>query len=120
MNSSRVTPLLLAWNEEDNIERCLKRLEWAAETIVIDSGSTDRTIEICRQFPGVTVIHNRFESFAAQTNFGLSKIRTDWVLSLDADYIMPLDFGQHLERFVLEDDVSGAYASFDYFVFGKA
>jgi len=119
MNLSRITPLLLAWNEEDNIERCLKRLEWAAETVVIDSGSTDRTLAICKLFSGVTVVHHRFESFAEQANFGLTKIQTDWVLSLDADYILPLGFEQDLKRFVLGDDVAGAYVSFDYCVFGK-
>ena len=118
MNCARVTPLILAWNEEDNIERCLKRLEWAADIIVIDSGSTDRTLEICKQFAGVTVVHNRFESFSDQSNFGLSKIQTDWVLFLDADYILPLDFEHHLKAFELGNDVVGAYASFEYCVFG--
>ena len=119
MNSTRVTPLLLVWNEEDNIERCLQRLEWAPEIFVIDSGSTDRTLEICKQFPGVKVVHHPFESFADQSNFGLTKIQTDWVLFLDADYILPLDFEQDLKAFELKNDVVGAYAAFDYCVFGK-
>ena len=118
MNSTRVTPLILTWNEEANIERCLKRLEWTPEVIIIDSGSTDRTLEICKQFPNVTHIHNPFKSFAEQANFGLSKIQTDWVLTLDADYILPLDFEQELKAFELADNLSAAYASFDYCVFG--
>ena len=119
MNPARVTPLILTLNEEDNIERCLKRLAWAAEIVVIDSGSTDRTLEICSQFTAVQVVHHRFESFAEQTNFGLTLIKTDWVLSIDADYVLPLGFEEDLKAFDSGDDVVGAYASFDYCVFGR-
>ncbi len=119
MNPARVTPLILSWNEEDNIERCLLRLDWATEIVVIDSGSTDRTLEICKQFIGVSVYQNRFESFAAQTNFGLTKVRTDWVLSIDADYILPIGFKQDLENLDSGNDLVGGYASFDYCVFGR-
>lgn len=119
MNPARVTPLILTWNEEDNIERCLTRLAWAADIVVIDSGSTDGTLEICSQFPAVRVVQNRFESFAEQTNFGLTQINTDWVLSIDADYILPMGFEGDLKEFDSGDDLVGAYAAFDYCVFGR-
>lgn len=118
MKSGQITPLILAWNEEENIRRCLERLEWAENILVVDSGSTDRTLEICAEFPGVRVIFHPLESLADQANFGLSQVTTPWVLSLDADYILPVDFEKTLEKFDATG-LNGVSAEFTYCVFGK-
>jgi len=83
-----LTVLLLTYNEESNIERTLAALKWVPSILAIDSGSTDRTLEILASEPTVTVRHRPFDSFADQCNFGLNLIRTEWVLSLDADYVV--------------------------------
>lgn len=80
--------LLLTYNEEANIERTLASLNWVSSILVIDSGSTDRTLDILASEPTVTVCHRHFDSFANQCNFGLDLIKTEWVLSLDADYVV--------------------------------
>lgn len=118
MKADHVTPMILAWNEEANIGRCLERLDWAAEVLVVDSMSTDRTREICAEFQNVRVVQHRFESLAGQANFGLSEVRSPWVLSLDADYILPSDFESALAAFDGTDRVA-ASARFTYCVFGK-
>src|SRR5262245_31225647 len=81
-----ITPMIIAYNEEANIERTLDRLTWAHRILVIDSGSTDRTLEIIRSYPRAEVIYRRFDDFASQCNFGIAQVNTSWVLSLDADY----------------------------------
>jgi hypothetical protein len=83
-----LTVLLLTYNEEANIERTLAALKWVPGILVIDSGSSDRTLEILATEPNVTVRHRPFDSFADQCNFGLNLIKTEWVLSLDADYVV--------------------------------
>ncbi|MCP9849797.1 glycosyltransferase family 2 protein [Cyanobium sp. Morenito 9A2] len=83
---AQLTPLILTYNEEPNIARTLTGLSWAQRIVVIDSGSSDRTLAILAAHPQVEVVHRMFDSFAAQCNFGLTQIHTPWVLSLDADY----------------------------------
>jgi glycosyltransferase involved in cell wall biosynthesis len=81
-----VTPMLITYNEEANIARTLAKLTWAKRILVIDSGSTDTTLEIVRSFRQAELINRSFDDFANQCNFGLEQVVTPWVLSLDADY----------------------------------
>jgi glycosyltransferase involved in cell wall biosynthesis len=83
-----ITVLLLTYNEEANIARTLAALYWAPRILAIDSGSTDRTLNLLAAEPRVTIRHRPFDSFAEQCNFGLDLIMTQWVLSLDADYVV--------------------------------
>jgi len=117
MNLASITPLILTWNEEPNIRRCLERLTWATRIVVMDSGSTDSTLEICSGFPNVEVITRPFDSFAGQCNAGLENVNTDWVLSLDADYLIPSEFTTLAGKFTT--DGSGYRFPFRYLVFGK-
>ena len=97
---SRVTPLVITYNEESNIARTLEGLRWAERILVIDSGSTDRTLELLAEVPQVEVVHRPFDSFAEQCNFGLSLIRTPWCLSLDADHRITPAFQAELAQLI--------------------
>lgn len=118
----RITPLILTYNEEPNIERTLSRLAWARDIVVIDSFSTDATLKICQRFPQVRVKQRVFDSHARQWTFGLceSSITTEWVLALDADYVLSDEFVAELVR--LTPDAAGVVgyrAGFRYCVWGK-
>lgn len=117
MRISDITPLLITWNEAPNIERCLERLKWAPRIVVIDSGSTDETLAICGKYANVDVVHRPFDSFASQCNFGLQQVRTPWVLSMDADYIVPKDFAQKVAD--LSDEPAGYSTGFRYCIYGR-
>ena len=82
----QITPLILTYNELPNIERTLAKLAWAKRIVVIDSGSTDGTLDILRRDPRIAVFVHEFVDFAGQCNFGLVHVESPWVLSLDADY----------------------------------
>lgn len=117
---SEVTPMIITYNEEANIERTLNQLTWAERVVVIDSFSTDKTIDILESYSNVDIYYNKFESFADQCNFGLSKIESTWVLSLDADYVLSIDFKEELDKYVSQGEYNSYFASFNFCVFGKA
>lgn len=71
-------------NEEANIARTLKSVAWADELIVVDSGSTDNTIEIARSF-GAKIFHEPWKGYGGQMNSAIDKCSSSWIFSLDAD-----------------------------------
>lgn len=85
-----VTAAVLVKNEERLIARCLQHLAPAVdEIVVIDTGSTDRTIEIAKQMPKVRLIHHEWKNdFSEARNAGLAAITTDWVIWVDGDEIL--------------------------------
>ncbi len=81
----KVSAAIITFNEEHNIERCIKSVQDVVdEIVVVDSYSTDQTKAICEKL-GVTFIKNKFEGHIEQKNFALTKTTHDIVLSLDAD-----------------------------------
>lgn len=82
----KFSALVLSQDEELQIEGCLRSLAPAARVVVLDSGSTDRTLEIARGFERVEIVSRPFSSFADQRNVGLRRFTPgEWVLHLDAD-----------------------------------
>jgi glycosyltransferase involved in cell wall biosynthesis len=81
-----ISIVILTHNEAINIERCLASVAWSDDMLVIDSGSTDGTIEQAQRL-GARVIHRQFDNFADQRNFALDHggLKHQWVLHLDAD-----------------------------------
>ncbi len=80
----RISAFVICRNEEQKIARCIESLRWCDEVLVIDSGSTDRTVEIAQTL-GAKVIFNEWPGFLAQKRFGLAQCQSDWVLNVDSD-----------------------------------
>ena len=119
MDVKRVTPLILTYNEEANLARTLDRLTWASRVVVVDSFSTDKTVDIARSFENVDVVQREFDDHTRQWNFGLDQVDTEWTLSLDADYVLPDTFADEISRLSPERTLAGYRASFTYCVFGR-
>ena len=119
MQIEQVTPLILTYNEAPNISRTLEKLTWARQIVIIDSYSTDETLEIIQSYPQVEIFQKEFESFANQCNYGLSKIHTPWVLSLDADYIISKELIAELQALPENDEVNSYTVPLKYCIFGK-
>jgi glycosyltransferase involved in cell wall biosynthesis len=79
-----ISVTIITLNEEDRIGDALASVAWADEIIVVDAGSTDRTVEIARQYTD-RVIVRAWPGYAAQKNFADSQASNEWVLSIDAD-----------------------------------
>lgn len=116
----QITPLILTFNEAPNIGRVLARLTWAERVVVVDSFSNDETESIAKQYPNVSFLQRRFDCHANQWNYGLSEagISTEWVLALDADYVLSDAFVRELYSLMPEDDIAGYQASFRYCIHG--
>ncbi len=80
-----ITALIITYNEEENIENVLKNVHFVDEIVVVDSFSTDRTLEIIAKYPRVKVLQKKFNNFSEQRNFALKQAQNDWILFIDAD-----------------------------------
>lgn len=117
-----VDVLILTYNEEANLERTLAALARFPSIVVLDSGSTDTTLEIAARHPNVRVCTNPFTDFAAQRNHALRHcgLRAPWVLMLDADYVLDAALVDEIAAFTPPADVAGCRIRFRYCVHGHA
>lgn len=104
----KVSVLLLTFNEEVNLPRCLDALAFCDDVVAVDSGSSDATLAIC-EVRGVRVLSRPFDTFAGQRNFGLDNavFRNEWVLHLDADEVVTPEFQVALDALVPPPGVLG-------------
>lgn len=93
---------IITKNEESNLERTLRSVRWADEMVVVDCGSTDRTVEIARSF-GAKAILEPWRGFGRQKNFAIEQCAGDWILSLDADEEVSPGLAEEI-RHMLEDE----------------
>lgn len=121
-----LSALIITYNEEANIYRALNSIRWIPHVLVLDSGSTDRTIEIVSQFSNTSLLHRPFDTFAGQCNYGLSHLTSEWVLSLDADYVLPQELGleilnllTHIQEDNHTESIMGYSIGFKYCINGK-
>ena len=116
----RITPVVLTYNEEENIGRTLRCLRWAKAVVVVDSESTDKTETIAASFCNVRFVKRKFDNHARQWNFAIHEtgINTDWILALDADYVVSDALLTEIEQLNVKPGVNGYEANFTYRLLG--
>lgn len=114
MNLGSITPVILTFNEENNIRRTLDCLRVFKRVIVIDSISDDSTLNIVSEYPNALVFRRAFDSHSSQWNYGLEQVETPWVLSLDADYQITEEFINEIKRIQTQDSCVGYKQRFKY------
>ena len=114
-----LTALVLTYNEQENIRRTLEALIWVSKVIVVDSFSSDRTLEIARSFPNVQVVQRIFDTHSNQWNAGLDRIDTEWALTLDADYVLTAELQEEIKKLEPASDIALYWGEFDYCIFGR-
>jgi glycosyltransferase involved in cell wall biosynthesis len=100
--------ILITKNEAANIRACLESVAWADEIVVVDSGSTDDTVAICKEFGAQVHVHD-WPGFGVQKNRALGYAAKDWVLSLDADERVTPELRAEIETILRSEDASDAY-----------
>ena len=115
-----LTAILLVRDEEVNVESCLASVHgWCGEILVVDSGSTDRTVELCRRYTDRIFFHP-FEDSASQWTWALETlpITYEWVLPLDADHVVSGELRGDLARAVKDGSHAAYYSRHQYVFWG--
>jgi glycosyltransferase involved in cell wall biosynthesis len=118
--SPKVSAVIIAKDEEDRIEPCLRSLVgWVDEIIVVDSGSEDRTVEVCRRYTP-DVIETHWRGYGKQKQFAIEAASHEWVLSIDADEVVSPELREEIARVLASDpNVAAFRIPREYEVFGK-
>jgi len=116
-----ITPVLLTYNEAANIGRTLARLAWADDIVVVDSFSTDETVDLVRNYPQVRVFRRAFDTHALQWTYATQEtdIKTEWILALDADYVVSEPLVDELRVLNPPAAVAAYSVAFRYCVYGR-
>jgi len=93
----KITATVITFNEERNIADALKSLAWADEIIVVDSESTDRTVEIAREFTD-SIFVRPWPGYASQKNFAAEQASNDWILNIDSDERVSDELAREIEE----------------------
>jgi glycosyltransferase involved in cell wall biosynthesis len=117
----QVSVLILTYNEAPNIRRTLDALAAFPEIVVLDSGSTDETRDIAARYPNTRVVTRVFDTHAAQWTYGLTAcgLSREWVLALDADYLLPKEIVDEIAHLAPASTVGGYRTSFRYCIHGR-
>ncbi|MEW5691729.1 MAG: glycosyltransferase family 2 protein [Candidatus Hydrogenedentota bacterium] len=105
---AKISSVVITKDEESNIRECLESLRFTDEIIIIDAGSTDKTLEIAKEYTD-KIYNNRFEGWVRQKNFGIEKAQHNWILSIDADERISLELKNEILRIKerLNDEIAG-------------
>lgn len=114
-----ISATIITLNEEDKIGDAIRSVKGLAdEIIVVDSGSTDKTLEIAKNL-GAKVYFRKFDNFASQKNWAVSKTSGGWILSLDADEVITGELATEIKRVVKESNCDGYLIPRRNFLLGK-
>lgn len=114
-----ISALLMVRNEERQIRECLNTLAWCDEIVICDSFSTDRTIEICREYTG-RIFQRVFDDFGGQKEWMMDKPSGDWVLFVEADERFPRELAEEIRARIDSGDAYDGYRMpFCNYVFGR-
>jgi glycosyltransferase involved in cell wall biosynthesis len=111
---------IITFNEEANIASALDRVRLFDEVVLVDSGSTDRTLEIAAAYPNVATCHNEFVGFSEQKAFALSLCKNEWVLNIDADELVTDEFIEAIKTTIVEDKADALESTRTLLRWGKA
>jgi glycosyltransferase involved in cell wall biosynthesis len=106
---NRLSVAIIAWNEEERLRACLESVAWADEIIVIDAESTDKTVQVAREFTDKIWVRP-WAGFAAQKNFALEQAAGEWALSLDADERVTPELRERIGRIVRANGPADGYS----------
>ncbi len=104
----KISAIIITFNEEGRLKTCLESIKWCDEIILVDSGSTDNTLNIARQFSEQVFIEN-WKGYGPQKQSALEKATGQWVLSIDADEVVTSELAREIKAAVSSADKAGYY-----------
>lgn len=115
--STKISALLITYNEEKNIQRYLNNVSFADEIIIVDSFSTDKTEEIALQNPKVKFVKRIFDNFTNQRNYSISLANNEWITFFDADEGIPFELQKEIISILKNKPEFDAYHVYRKFFF---
>ena len=94
--------VLITFNSEKTLQKVLEAVKWADEIVLVDSGSTDGTLEIAQKFKA-KIVHRAFDGYGSQKNFATQQASHDWILSLDDDEVLTPELQQEIRHLDLQN-----------------
>ncbi len=113
----KLSVIVITLNEEKNIEECLRSVHWADEIIVIDSESTDKTVELAKKF--TQNIFQLKESYGIKRNFGIEKANGEWILWVDADEKISDELRIEIQQTIIQNKFDAYFISRKSFFINK-
>ena len=114
-----ISVIIITFNSENTILKTLKSLESFSEIIIYDSNSTDKTVEIAKQFPNVKIFLGKFQGFGKTKNLALTFASNSWVFSLDSDEFIDKVLEEEIRNLDLENLEISYKIKRDNYVLGK-
>jgi len=119
MNKLSISVVIHTFNEEKNIQNCIETVKWADEIIIVDMYSDDRTVEIAKKYTDKIFFFERLGYADPARQFSLTKATNKWVLSVDADELVPLKLKEQLVKIMDEDIADVVYIPHNNYFFGQ-
>lgn len=114
-----ISVTIITLNEENNIKKVLQNIKGLVnEVIVVDSGSTDKTVEIAKK-SGAKVFFRKFDNFANQKNWAAAKVTNKWILSVDADEEVSVKLAEEIREAIKKEKIVGYIIPRRNFILGK-
>ncbi|MDO8638292.1 MAG: glycosyltransferase family 2 protein [Candidatus Daviesbacteria bacterium] len=114
----KLSAVVITKNEEDRIKACLESVKWADEIVVVDNGSTDKTLQIVEKYTE-KILKTDVQDFAAIRNIGVEKATGEWILFVDADERVLMPLKTEIEAMINFTDFSALAISRKNIIFGK-
>jgi glycosyltransferase involved in cell wall biosynthesis len=115
---NKVSAVIITLNEELNLPLSLPRLSWCDEIIVVDSGSTDDTLDICQSY-NCKIYHKEFKGYGEQKQYAVSLAKNKWVVCLDADEVLSERLVNELKIEMQDPTADGYYMPMIFVFMGK-
>ncbi|KPL01886.1 MAG: hypothetical protein AMJ73_09610 [candidate division Zixibacteria bacterium SM1_73] len=104
----KISAIIITYNEEENIKRCLSSIDWVDEIVVVDSQSTDDTKKIASEFTQ-RIFEIKWEGFGKAKDYAKGKASHRWIISLDADEVVTQDLKEEIQKTVRSEDSFDGY-----------
>jgi glycosyltransferase involved in cell wall biosynthesis len=101
---NKISCVIITYNEEENIRRVLNSVKWCDEIVVVDSGSADKTIEICEEY-NCSIYEKEFNGYGEQKRYAVSLASNDWILNIDADEVVSDELRDEIKNLFNDDEI---------------
>ena len=106
---TNISVAIICKNEEKRIEQCLRSVSWADEIVIVDSGSSDRTLEIARQYTDKIFVNTDWKGFGPQRQIAEAHASHDWILAIDSDEVITDDLRRDIITAIADADEATVY-----------